>query len=84
MIAKKIINSEEYLRISDISAISGVSQKVLRVWMDAGDLVNFLTIYKSSTGIHYFRLGVPNPTDQLIDGETFKYKLPDDGGTLCD
>lgn len=76
MIAKKVINGEEYLRISDISAISGVSQKALRVWIDAGDLVNFLTIYKSESGIHYFRLGVPHPTDELIEGESFKYKLP--------
>lgn len=82
MITKKTINGEEYLRISDVSKLSGVNIRTLQRWINAGDLINFLTIYQSESGINYFRLGLPYDEDEpiadcpIIDGVPLKYKLP--------
>lgn len=81
VIVKKKIKDEELLRISDVSEISGVHIRTLQRWINDGELTNFLTVYKSPRGIHYFRLGVPFPDDELVPGETFKYKLPDEDYT---
>ena len=81
VIVKKKIKDEELLRISDVSEISGVHIRTLQRWINDGELTNFLTVYKSPRGIHYFRLGVPYPDDELVPGETFKYKLPDEDYT---
>lgn len=76
MITKKVINGETYLRISDLSALSGVNIRTLQRWVNAGDLVNFMTVYQTPSGINYFKLGLPEETDELIEGSTFKYKMP--------
>jgi hypothetical protein len=80
MITKKTINGDTYLRISDLSELSGVNIRTLQRWANAGKLVNFLTIYQTVSGINYFKLGFPKPDDVLIDGSKFKYKLRDDDG----
>lgn len=76
VIVKKKLRGEDLLRISDVSEISGVHIRTLQRWINDGDLVHFLTVYKSPKGIHYFRLGVPFADDILVPGETFKYRLP--------
>lgn len=82
MITKKMINGEEYLRISDVSALSGVNIRTLQRWINNGELINFLTIYQSENGINYFRLGEPYDYDvplddtPVVDGRSLKYKLP--------
>lgn len=86
MITKKTINGEEYLRISDVSKLSGVNIRTLQRWINAGDLINFLTIYQSESGINYFRLGLPYEDDEpvsdclIINGTPLKYKLPKTAG----
>ena len=82
MITKKTINGEEYLRISDVAALSGVNIRTLQRWINNGELINFLTIYQSKNGINYFRLGEPYDYDipidntPIVDGRPLKYKLP--------
>ena len=76
MIARKHINGEDYLRISDVAELSGVEIRTMRRWINDGDLTHFLTVYRSESGIQYFRLGIPHDTDVLIEGETFRYHLP--------
>ena len=78
MIKKKIIDGETYLRISDLAALSGVNIRTLQRWANAGDLVNFLTIYQTEGGINYFKLGFPKDDDVLVEGSTFKYKMRKD------
>lgn len=78
MIKKKVINGETYLRISDLAALSGVNIRTLQRWVNAGDLVNFLTVYQTPKGINYFKLGFPSEDDELVEGSTFKYKLRND------
>ena len=80
MITKKIIDGDTYLRISDLSELSGVNIRTLQRWVNAGKLVNFLTTYQTASGINYFKLGFPKPDDELIDGSKFKYKLKEDDG----
>lgn len=78
MISKKIINGEEYLLISDVSKACNVNTRTLWRWIESGDMVNFMTVYRSTSGIHYFRLGKPHDYDVRIENETFKYKLPEE------
>lgn len=80
MIKQKTIAGVTYLRISDISEITGIGIRTLQRWVRDGELVNFMTCYLSKTGYSYFRLGRPRPGDQLIDGEEFKYKLLNEKG----
>lgn len=75
MIKQKVIDGETYLRISDVAELSGVNVRTLQRWVNAGDLVNFLTIYQTESGINYFRLGLPYDDDELIEGSTFRYKM---------
>lgn len=75
MISKKVIDGETYLLVSDVAELSGVTIRTLQRWVNAGDLVNFMTVYQTSGGINYFRLGLPKDDDELIEGSTFKYKL---------
>lgn len=74
---KKIINGEEYLRISDLAEMAdpNVSIRTIQRWIAKGELRTFLTVYQTSTGINYYRLGLPHEDDVLVDGSTFKYKL---------
>lgn len=76
MITQKVINGQTYLRISDLSALSGVNIRTLQRWVNAGDLVNFMTVYQMPSGINYFKLGLPDDGDVLVDGSTFKYQMP--------
>ena len=78
MIKKKVINGETFLRISDLAELSGVNIRTLQRWVNAGDLVNFLTVYQTSSNINYFRLGMPDADDELVEGSTFKYKLKEE------
>lgn len=78
MISKKIINGEEYLLISDVSKACNVNSRTLWRWIESGDMVNFMTVYRSMSGIHYFRLGKPKEDDILIENEKFKYRLPEE------
>lgn len=80
MITKKTIDGETYLRISDLAALSGVNIRTLQRWANAGDLVNFLTIYQTASGINYFKLGFPKDDDVLVKGSTFKYQLRENTG----
>lgn len=75
MIKKKVVDGETYLRISDLSELSGVNIRTLQRWVNAGDLVNFLTVYQTPSGINYFRVGLPNDDDALVDGSTFTYQM---------
>lgn len=81
MIKKKTIDGETYLRISDLSELSGVNIRTLQRWVNAGELTNFLTVYQTPKGINYFKLGFPKTTDELIDGSSFKYKLKENSST---
>ena len=78
MIKKKVINGETFIRISDLAELSGVNIRTLQRWVNAGDLVNFLTVYQTSSNINYFRLGMPDADDELVEGSTFKYKLKEE------
>ena len=80
MIKQKKINGDVYLRISDLSTLSGVNVRTLQRWVQDQELVNFATCYLTRSGINYFRLGRPQDTDELIYGSTFKYKLLDEDG----
>lgn len=75
MLKKKVINGVEYMRISDIAEISEVPIRTLQRWLNNGELVNFITTYQTKTGMHYYRLGLPNPDDELVEGSTIKYKM---------
>lgn len=70
-----IIDGEVYLRISELAEVSGVNIRTLQRWVNAGDLVNFMTTYQAKNGVNYFRIGVPYDDDELIEGSTFKYKM---------
>lgn len=78
MITKKQINGETYFTISDIAEMANVNIRTLQRWVNAGDLVNFLTVYQTPGKINYFKIGFPEPDDELIEGSTFKYKLKTD------
>lgn len=78
MIKQKVIDGKTYLRISDLSELSGVKIRTLQRWVNAGDLVNFLTVYQAPSGIHYFKIGLPEESDELIEGSTFKYRLAEE------
>lgn len=80
MIKQKEIDGKVYLRISDLSRMSGVEIRTLQRWVQAGELANFVTCYLTQSGFSYFRLGRPNPDDQLVPNSDFKYKLLDKDG----
>ena len=75
MIKKIVVGDETYLRISDLSEISGVNIRTLQRWVNNGDLVNYLTVYQTPSGINYFRIGMPDDDDVLVEGSDFKYQL---------
>lgn len=81
MIKQKVINGEIYYRISDIVAKSDptISVRTFQRWISNGELVNFITVYQSPTGLNFYRLGVPHDDDVLVEGSKIKYKLPEGG-----
>lgn len=76
---EKIINGRSYLRLAHIIEATGVEGKTLTTWLQNGELVHFLTIYRNKkSGRHYYRLGRPEPDDILVAGETYIYELPEE------
>lgn len=77
---EKIIAGRKYLRISELAKIADVNVRTLQRWIQDGELTNFLTCYTSRKNSNYFRLGRPDPNDELIEGTSFKYKLLNEDG----
>lgn len=76
----KIINGVEYLKISEllVDVDQSVHPRTVKRWLANGELRNVVTIYQKENGYMFYRLGLPNEDDELIEGSTFRYKLPGD------
>lgn len=74
-VQETIHNGVRYFRMTELSEITNTSIPTLNRWLNNGELVNFLTIYKDDKDVAYYRLGLPEEDDVLLPGESFKYKL---------
>lgn len=75
MSKKRIIDGIEYYGISELSEISDVPIRTLNRWLSDGELVNFITIYRTPKGMRYFKLGLPEDDDELVEDSTIMYKF---------
>lgn len=69
-------HGDELFTIDELAVAGDLSISVVRKWISKGELVHFLTVYVQVPGNkYYYKLGLPYEDDELIEGETFKYKL---------
>lgn len=74
------MTERKLLRFQEVVRQTGVNPRSLHRWIANGELVNFLTVYQMRSGLNYYRLGRPDPEDELVSPSSFKYKLKDEGG----
>ena len=67
---------EKLYTIADLSKASDLPISTIRKWIRKGDLTHFVTVYVDErTNHHYYKIGLPDEDDILIDGSNIYYKL---------
>lgn len=62
--------------LADLSRMSGVAPKQLRMWIDRGELTSFITAYiDNESGVKYYKVGSPYDSDDLVEGSSVYYQI---------
>lgn len=65
-------DGEPLYALTELARLSNISPKILRKWLDNGDMINFITTYVDPESLHqpsptcYYKLGLPAEEDQRV------------------